>query len=80
MAFFVAAFALFPLRWVLFSPSEEKPRSLYRLCLLHRALGAMIVAASGLYLLLLVASLPPRAQVDAALDQVLQRGEVALKR
>lgn len=75
---FAAALLVFPLRWIFGTPAAEKSRAAYRLRLLHASLGTLIVVASGSYLLLLVASLPVRAQTDAQMQQRIQRGEVAM--
>ena len=79
---FALSLAIVWLRWLflpsLFLPSPDKTLIAQRLRCLHAALGALFVVASVAYLLLLVASLPVRAVTDRQINQLLQRGEVAL--
>jgi hypothetical protein len=76
-AFGIAVFLLW-LRWIFGVPSQEKPIMARRLCLLHSTLGALLVTGSVAYCLLLIISVPLRAQADNQMNQLIQRGEVAL--
>lgn len=59
---------------------QDKPLVAYRLHWLHQTLGALLVTGSVSYLLLFALSLPQRAIADAQMNQLIQRGELALAR
>lgn len=63
-------------RWRL-APPNLRPLTLYALHWYRQTIGASLLAAGALYLMLAVASLPVRGRADAALKSHLQRGEIA---
>ncbi len=63
-------------RWRL-APPRLRPLTLYALHWYRQTIGAFLLAAGALYLMLAVASLPMRSRADAALQDFLQRGELA---
>lgn len=65
---------------LLFCAPHRRSFASYRLRWLQSALGTLIVASSVFYLAFNVAALPLRAVADAEVNQLLQRGEVALMR
>ena len=72
--FFAVALALLWLR-ELFAP--DKSRAAYQLRTWHAVLKNLIVVASVSYVLLLVVLVPWRARAEVAVNQYIQRGEVA---
>ncbi|HEY0076197.1 MAG TPA: hypothetical protein VGB77_18995 [Abditibacteriaceae bacterium] len=65
-------------RFLFLSTIETKPRVAYQLRLLQQTFGAFLLTGSVAYCLLLLVSIPLRARANEQMNQIIERGEVAL--
>ncbi len=75
---FGASLVLLWTRWLLRAETREKPLIAYRLCWLHTFVGQLIILGSIGYFVLLCAGVPLRKSASSEVEQLIQKGEVAL--
>lgn len=76
--FSLLSIAQWVVRWSWFTPTQFRLITGYGLCWYRQTLGAFMVLCTLCYLILSLASLAPRRELDAKMDAIIQHGEMAV--